>query len=266
VIIDSHCHAGKGDGLTAPADTDAPLGQYLARARAAGIDRTVIFAAFADDYRRANRIIARMVAMQPQRLMGYAFVHPVADKGRIATMVAEAVDQLGLVGLKVHAHDGRITREICESAQRHRMPVLYDVMGDVPVVELLAQEYPEVNFIIPHLGSYADDWRAQMALIDQLVRHRNVFTDTAGVRRFDVLERAVKRAGARKVLFGSDGPWLHPGVELAKVQALNIGASDRALILGGNLLRLTAPVRGARNPMHGPANHKSMLPVEFVLG
>jgi predicted TIM-barrel fold metal-dependent hydrolase len=266
MIIDSHCHAGKGDGLTAPADTDAPLGQYLARARAAGIDRTVIFAAFADDYRRANRIIARMAAMQPQRLIGYAFVHPVADKGRVATMVAEAVDQLGLVGLKVHAHDGRITREICESAQRHRLPVLYDVMGDVPVVELLAQEYPEVNFIIPHLGSYADDWRAQMALIDHLERHRNVFTDTAGVRRFDILEQAVKRAGARKVLFGSDGPWLHPGVELAKVQALNISASDRALILGGNLLRLIAPVRGARNPMHGLANHKPMLPVEFVLG
>ena len=27
MIIDCHCHAGKGDGLTAPADTDAPLGR-----------------------------------------------------------------------------------------------------------------------------------------------------------------------------------------------------------------------------------------------
>ena len=266
MIIDSHCHAGKGDGLTAPADTDAPLGQYLPRARAAGIDRTVIFAAFADDYRRANRIIARMVAMQPQRLIGYAFVHPIADKGRVAAMVAEAVEQLGLVGLKVHAHDGRITREICESARRHRLPVLYDVMGDVSAVELLAQEYPEVNFIIPHLGSYADDWRAQIALIDHLERHRNVFTDTAGVRRFDILEQAVKRAGAHKVLFGTDGPWLHPAIELAKVQALNIGALDRALILGGNLLRMIVPASGARTRVHGQWRRRSIRPVEFVLG
>jgi predicted TIM-barrel fold metal-dependent hydrolase len=264
MIIDSHCHAGKGDGLTAPADTDAPLGQYLVRAQAAGINRTVIFAAFADDYRRANRVIARMVAMQPQRLMGYAFVHPVADKGRVAAMVAEAVDQLGLVGIKVHAHDGRITREICESARRHRLPVLYDVMGDVPVVELLAQEYPEVNFIIPHLGSYADDWRAQLALIDHLERHRNVFTDTAGVRRFDILEQAVRRSGAHKVLFGSDGPWLHPGVELAKVQVLNIGAADRALILGGNLLRLIAPVHGARRPVRRPWQAGDMMAMTFA--
>jgi predicted TIM-barrel fold metal-dependent hydrolase len=238
VIIDCHCHAGKGDGLTAPADTDAPLGQYLARARAVGIDRTVIFAAFADDYRRANRIVACMVAKLPERLMGFAFVHPIADKGRVGEMVAEAVDRLGLVGIKVHAHDGRITREICEAARRHRLPVLYDVMDDVAPVELLAREYPDVNFIIPHLGSFADDWRAQMALIDQLERHANVFTDTAGVRRFDFLEQAVRRAGAHKILFGSDGPWLHPGVELTKIWALEVSAADRAAILGGNLLRL----------------------------
>ena len=123
MIIDCHCHAGKGDGLTAPADTNAPLGRYLAWARAAGIDRTVIFAAFADDYRRANRIIGQMVAARPDRLMGFAFVHPVADKGRIETMVAEATGRFGLVGIKVHRHDGPITREVCESARRHRLPV-----------------------------------------------------------------------------------------------------------------------------------------------
>ena len=238
MIIDCHCHAGKGDGLTAPADTDAPLGQYLRRAKAAGIDRTVIFAAFADDYRRANRIIGRMVAARPDRLMGFAFVHPIADKGRVAAMIAEAVGELGLVGIKVHRHDGRITREICDTARRHRLPILYDVMDEVSAVELLAREYPDVAFVIPHLGSFADNWQAQLALIDHLERHRNVFTDTAGVRRFDILEQAVARAGARKVLFGSDGPWLHPGVELAKVRALDVTTADRALIMGGNLLRL----------------------------
>jgi hypothetical protein len=252
MIIDCHCHAGKGDGLSAPADTDAPLGRYLARARAAGIDRTVIFAAFADDYRRANRIIGQMVALRPERLIGFAFIHPVADQGRVGAMVAEAVGQLGLVGIKVHAHDGRITREICEAAQRYRLPVLYDVMDDVAAVELLAREYPSVNFIIPHLGSFADDWRAQLALIDHLERHANVFTDTAGVRRFDLLEQAVRRAGARKVLFGSDGPWLHPGVELAKVQALEVSAADRALMMGGNLLRLIAARRTGAGGLDGP--------------
>ena len=137
-------------------------------------------------------------------------------------MIREAVGELGLVGIKVHRHDGRITREICEAARRYRVPILYDVMGEVSVAEILAEEYPDVAFIIPHLGSFADDWQAQTAFIDHLVRHPNIFTDTAGVRRFDILEQAVKRAGARKVLFGTDGPWLHPAVEISKIYALNL--------------------------------------------
>jgi predicted TIM-barrel fold metal-dependent hydrolase len=161
----------------------------------------------------------------------------------VATLIGEAVEHFGFVGIKVHRHDGRITREICEVARAYHLPVLYDVMGEVGVVELLAGEYPDVPFIIPHLGSFADDWRAQQALIDPLARHPNIYTDTSGVRRFDLLVQAVRRAGPGKVLFGSDGPWLHPGVELAKVRALTLPSSAERLILGGNFLRLIERVK-----------------------
>jgi uncharacterized protein len=218
MIIDAHCHAGKGDGLTGPWDTDAPLERYLRRARQAGIGRTVLFAAFHSDYAVANREVARIVHSRPDRFLGFAFVNPAADRGRVVRLVRQAVEQFGFVGIKLHRYDARISREVCEVARAFSSPVLYDVMGEVSVCELLAQEYPDVNFIIPHLGSFADDWRAQIAFIDHLARHPNIYTDTAGVRRFDILEQAVKRAGARKILFGSDGPWLHPGVELAKVR------------------------------------------------
>jgi predicted TIM-barrel fold metal-dependent hydrolase len=243
MIIDCHCHAGKGDGLTGPWDTNAPLREFLHWSRAAGIDRTVLFAAFHSDYAHANRQVARIVASRPDRFLGFAFVHAVRDRGRVAEMVRDAVIEHGFVGIKVHRYDARITREICEAARAHALPVLYDVMGEVSVVELLATEYPDVSFIIPHLGSFADDWRAQQALIDPLVRHPNIFTDTSGVRRFDLLLQAVRRAGAQKFLFGSDGPWLHPGVELAKIRALKLPPAQEALILGGNLLRLIRQVR-----------------------
>lgn len=61
MIIDCHCHAGKGDGLTGPWDTAAPLEKYLRWAGRAGIARTVIFAAFHSDYAEANREVARIV-------------------------------------------------------------------------------------------------------------------------------------------------------------------------------------------------------------
>lgn len=243
MIVDFHCHAGLGDGLTGPWDTEARLGRYLVRAARAGIERTVLFAAFHSDYSIANREVARIVASRPGQFWGFAFVHPARDRGRIGALVATAVNTYGFRGIKVHRHDARITREVCEAALAFSLPVLYDVMGEVAVVELLAREYPQVQFVIPHLGSFADDWRAQSALIDHLVRHPNVYTDTSGVRRFDILKDAVRRAGAEKVLFGSDGPWLHPGLELAKVRLLGLPAADEGLILGTNALRLLAGSR-----------------------
>jgi len=157
-------------------------------------------------------------------------------------MIQTAVQRYYFSGIKVHRHNNRITREICDVAKIFSLPILYDIAGEVSICELLAQEYPDVNFIIPHMGSFADDWRAQLALIDHLVRHKNIYTDTAGVRRFDLLEQAVQRAGPEKILFGSDGSWLHPGVELEKIYLLGLSEQEEQKILGGNFLRLISKI------------------------
>jgi uncharacterized protein len=246
VIIDCHCHAGKGDGLTGPWDTAAPLAKYMRWARAAGIDRTILFAAFHSDYAIANREVARIVASRPDRFYGFAFVNAERDRGRIGQLVRTAVVEYGFVGIKVHRYDARLSREICEVARAFRVPVLYDPIGEVSIVELVATEYPDVTFIIPHMGSFSDDWRAQHTMIDYLVRHPNVYVDTSGVRRFELLQEAIQRAGAQKILFGSDGPWLHPGVELAKVKLLGLSPADLRLVLGENLLRIISKVSQPR--------------------
>lgn len=237
-IIDCHCHAGKGDGLTGPWDTAAPLDRFLEWSAAAGIQQTNLFAAFNSDYSQANRAVSKIVATNRQQFFGFAFIHPVNDRGRVFKMVQQAVVEFGFVGIKVHRHDARISREICDVARQFQLPVLYDVMGEVSTVELLATEYPTVNFIIPHLSSFSDDWRAQIALIPLLERYPNIFTDTSGVRRFDLLHRAAQEAGASKILFGTDGPWLHPNVELEKVFALQLSEPDTQLVLADNFLKL----------------------------
>lgn len=238
MIIDCHCHAGPGDGLTGPWDSDLALARYTRRAAKAGIDRTVLLAAFHSDYASANEAVAALVAAQPQRYYGLAFVHAARDRGRIGAMVRTAVERHGFVGIKVHRHDAPISGEICDAARAFGIPVLYDPMGDVHVAELLATQYPDVDFILPHLGSFGDQWSSQLALIDHLVRHPNIYTDTSGIRRFDLLCEAVRRAGPHKVLFGSDGPWLHPGLELHKVRLLGLKKEDEALVTGLNFLRL----------------------------
>ena len=195
----------------------------------AGIQRTALFAAFHSDYAGCQPRSSPDREQPAGRFYGFAFVHAGHDRGRVGRLVEVAVERHGFVGVKVHRHDARITREVCAVAAAYGLPVNCDVMGEVSIVRLLAEEYPQVAFIIPHLGSFADDWAAQVTFLDHLARYPNIYTDTSGVRRFDLLEEAIARAGSQKVLFGSDGPWLHPGLELAKVRALRLLPADEAL-------------------------------------
>src|SRR4051794_3156204 len=101
MIVDAHCHAGRGNVLDAPWHS-APLGAYLRRAAVAGIRRTLVFAPFADDTATANRNVAGIVAHLPDRLTGVAWINPRRDRGQIDDLVAEAVLNYGFRGIKVH--------------------------------------------------------------------------------------------------------------------------------------------------------------------
>ncbi len=181
-------------------------------------------------------------------------------------MVRRAVTRYGFRGIKIHGFDAMPTREVCETARAFNLPLLVDVIDQAGVVDMLAPQYPSVNFIIPHLGSFRDDWKAQQQVVDQLVRHRNVYADTSGVRRFDYIVDAVRRAGPHKVLFGSDGPWLHPGLELYKIRLLHLPPRAQALVLGGNALRLIRNVRThAKRPSDYPRRAYVRPPLEPAL-
>jgi len=250
MIIDCHCHAGQGDKMTAPWNTNAPLGTYLRRARAAGIHKTIITAPFHSDYAKANEQTARLVARNPGRLIGFAFVHAKRDAGRIFRMVEHAVRHWAFHGIKVHGHEAMPTREVCETARAFRLPILVDITSRFEVVDMLAPQYPDVNFIVAHLGSNTDDFRAHQHVVYQLARYQNVYADTSAVRQYDYIVEAIKHAGPQKILFGSDGPWLHPGVEIHKIRLLRLPPEQEALVLGGNVLRLLHPARLPRKEIN----------------
>jgi predicted TIM-barrel fold metal-dependent hydrolase len=124
-----------------------------------------------------------------------------------------------------------------------------DVVGRVDVVDALAPRYPEVSFIVPHLGAFADRWDAQLAVIERLRRLPNVYADTSGVRYWEILVRAARQA-PHKLLFGSDGPFLHPAVELYKLKLLRLPPHQEAMLMGGTILRLLGPVRAGQTATH----------------
>ena len=261
LVIDAHCHAGLGDGFRGPWDTEACLDYYLERAARANIDRTVVFPVFNSDYAAANNRLARIVARQPDRLIGFAAINPARDAGRIMRMIGRAVEVHGFRGIKVHGMDSFPGREVCTAARRWGLPILVDVVRRTAAVEMLASQYPDVNFIVPHLGGFVDDWMVHLQVIDQLVRFPNVYADTSGVRYFDALVEAVRRAGPAKLIFGSDGPQLHPGVELHKIRVMGLSATARAMVTGGNITRLLGPgaAPSARSARRLACSHQLLL-------
>jgi predicted TIM-barrel fold metal-dependent hydrolase len=273
VIIDAHCHAGTGEGLSHPSNTDADISRYARRARAAGIDRTVVFATLTtDDYRAGNAQVGAIVRKDPRRYIGYVFVNPAYDRGRVRTVVEAAITDWGCRGIKVHWTNGRITREVLEVAERSRLPVLYDPRGDISTVELVLRSYARVPLIIPHLGSFAGDWGSQVAIIDKLKTYPNLFVDSSGVQYFDLLVDVIRKGGPDRLVFGTDGPFLHPAVELEKIKQLRLVPEHFALVTSGTILRLLGPttppaaphapisdVRASRTP-YQPVNSRLLSP------
>lgn len=237
MIIDAHCHAGLGDGMTGPWDTEARLDRYLARAEEAGIAHTIVFPVFNDDYAAANDRLAAIVAGLPGRLTGFCALHPQRDAARLDRVVGTAAEVHGFRGIKIHGAEAWPSRRTCALAARYGLPILFDIYRSTARMEMLACQYPEVNFIVPHLGGFSDDWTTFLAVIDQLTRYPNVYADTSGVRYFDALAEAARRAPG-KLIFGSDGPQLHPGVELAKVRALQLPPLAERDVLGDTVAKL----------------------------
>ena len=62
--------------------------------------------------------------------MGSRSSTPSATAAGSASSFASRCSDYGFVGIKVHRHDARITREVCEVARAFGLPVLYDVMGE----------------------------------------------------------------------------------------------------------------------------------------
>jgi uncharacterized protein len=235
LVIDAHCHAGHGTDLSAPWSTRADVDLTLRHMAEAGIDRTVVFPINNHEYERANQEVAEICGRHPGKLIGFAKHDPQTEKGRIRAMLRNEVEKLGLKGLKLHRLPGR---EVLDAVAELGIPVLYHPER-VSNFHMIAAEYPQVPFIMAHLGNFASrDWPEHLAAIEVAKRYPNVYLDTSSVVFFKFLEMAAKELGPDKLVFGSDGPELDSRVELHKVKLLKLAPPAEAKVLGGNIARL----------------------------
>jgi predicted TIM-barrel fold metal-dependent hydrolase len=235
LVIDAHCHAGKGETMTAPWTSYADPQVTLRRAAEAGIDKTIIFPISNPTYEKANREIADLVARYPERFIGFAKHDPESEAGKIRRMLTKEVREMGLKGLKLHKLP---TREMLDTVAELKIPILFHPPR-VSDYHQIALFYPEIPFIMAHLGSFASaNYAEHLAAIDVAKRYPNVYLETSSVVFFEFLELAARELPPEKILFGSDGPLVDSRVELFKIRLLKLPKEHEAKVLSGNILRL----------------------------
>jgi uncharacterized protein len=142
----------------------------------------------------------------------------------------------GGVGIKLLASrraDDPLLDPICESAAKHRLPVLHHIwqhrrrewpnqeISDGADLARLARRHPGVTFILAHIGGGGDYHHSFAAIKDV----KNIVADTSGsgVDR-GMLDSAVGALGSQRLLWGCD---LTMETGLAKLRALeNTGLSS----------------------------------------
>lgn len=239
-VIDAHAHI---DEVPALGWIDPPA-KLVALLDRAGIDRAVVMTYTETPGLNPSAIeyIAEAVAAFPDRLIGFARLHPWYEETSIS-LLRRAVTELGMRGLKLHpvgtlahpADDASV--RLMDAAADLGVPVLFHC-GDEPMTTPLAiaaaAERTRATIILGHMGGYFHVDEA----IAMAERHANLVLETSAMPYPRMIREAVDRVGAERVLFASDGPGCRPHLELNKVLLAGLSPAEERKVLHDNVAEL----------------------------
>jgi len=197
------------------------------------------------DLRKNDEVLDFVKGQTRKRYWFFPWVNPTISSD--LSFVERHLDDVHGIKLHPSCDQVRVTdvraKPVLEFAAAHNLPVMvhcgrWQEMSSYAYALEVAGLYRQVVFILSHMGG--DTPELEMATIGGIEKGQldNVYLGIEGVREYWAVQEAVDRLGASHVIFGSDYPLGHPRVYLGLVDALRISSTDRALIIGGNILRL----------------------------
>lgn len=243
-VVDAHGHVGGWADFFVPRPDAAWLVDVNTEI---GIDVVGIshLVAVGRDVVAGNELALAAAARHPGRIGVWLVADP--HHPDAAALLRDQLDRPGVWGLKLHpdthacaATDPRY-EPLLELAAAAGVPVLShgqtrSPFADPGDVAELARRHPAVPVLLGHAGLLQDgfDRAARLAAAQP-----NLYLEICGSRLTTRwLERLVAVAGAGRVLFGTDACFLDPRLGLGKVRLARLSEADRALVLGGNAVRL----------------------------
>lgn len=242
MILDSHVHLKHGDALR----TEYSAETIVRTMDEVGIDRSVVFA-MSTTTRRSIEMAQEAVEQFPDRLIPYVYALPSYERPVIEEL--EEALALGFRGIKIHIGECSlaeyVTDPVIELAGRRGVPCLIDCSGQYEAIERMARTFPHTKIIVAHMGKYLC---TDESLINRFIALAqeclNIFLDVSGVVLPWKIGEAVRRIGAERVIFGTDGPQEAPDtvgyarMELNKIRMLDLNPADEEMVLGGAIERL----------------------------
>jgi predicted TIM-barrel fold metal-dependent hydrolase len=185
----------------------------------------------------ANDAVLQACAEVPNRLIPCYFANPHRDTSEYHMMAAA----FAAVEISPAVHGVPLTDErtlaIVEIAAQHAHPVYIVCIGrsgcTVHDLVALSARYPSVTFVLGHCGFVGIDVHALTVIKDR----PNILAEASGCYT-GVARAAVQLLGADRVLFGTEQPFQHPSVELAKLRALNLNPASWRKITWDNAQRI----------------------------
>lgn len=244
MIIDAHAHLG----VTWPDEyTVMTLEESIRMMDLSGIDKACTSASrfLKFDFKEGNRVTAECIRKYPERLIGFFIADPLRSDETVKEL-DRYINEEGFKGIKIHcshnsvSYDNNVYDIIYERAARYRLPVLAHAFSYSEAKQLVnaALRFPNVNFICGHSGG--KDWSYT---IDMIAKTENVYFDVcASVIDSGRVEAFVKAAGAERVMFGTDLPFLKASCCLSQVKHADISNEEKNMILYENISKLLGGV------------------------
>ena len=197
-----------------------------------------------EQVRAANDGVLRMMEEHPEEVVGFCYVNP-RHPEEARREIVRCLDA-GMAGIKLliscRANDPLVD-PIAALAGELEAPILQhawykrDDQGEyesTPAeVAALAARHPRTMIVMAHLTGGGERGIADIAPFE------NLSVDTCGSEpEAGLTELAVRKLGARRVVFGTDAPGRGYGAALGKVLGARLSRREQALILGGNAMRL----------------------------
>ena len=197
-----------------------------------------------DELKKGHDFLEKSAKQYPKRFIPSTLVNPMI-KGSVEE--CERRLKTGLFkGIKAwpmadYSIDDQLVDPVMELCRKYRTLLrihsdLEDPRSTPYAIGDLAERFPDIPVIIVHAPN--ERVLSPLVCVKVAKKHDNIYLETTSWCPSSQIEMAIKALGAERLIWGTDSPWTHYEIELAKLEVIQLSERDKELYMGLNFANL----------------------------